>query len=245
LYVWVARRGAPRPGGLIGHCLGIVGFLMMLSTETLYSLRKRLPRFTLGRTNTWLQVHIFTGLVGPYLVLLHSAGKLNGLAGVLTLLTVVMVASGVVGRYIYTAVPRTLDGAEVAVLELEEQITAADGQLRALGLAPEETAALASATEVSPSGWTAVLGRGLLRWRQRLRLRRALRGLAGEGRAQAAQLEKLLAERYRLQLQINSLAMTRRLLALWHVIHVPLSVALFTLAFIHIGAALYYATFLK
>ena len=37
--------------------------------------------------------------------------------------------------------------------------------------------------------------------------------------------------------------LTRRLLALWHVFHVPLGVALFTLAFIHIGAALYYATF--
>src|SRR5207302_3752695 len=114
----------------------------------LYSLRKRLPRFTLGRTRTWLQAHIFTGLVGSYLVLLHSAGKFNGLAGALSLLTVIMVASGFVGRYIYTAVPRTLDGAEVGARELEEQIAGADRQLRALGLDRADTAALASATEV-------------------------------------------------------------------------------------------------
>jgi len=37
----------------------------------------------------------------------------------------------------------------------------------------------------------------------------------------------------------------RRLLALWHMFHVPLSGVLFTLAGIHIVAAMYYATLLK
>ena len=114
-YVYLAREEAPQPSGLLGHGLGIVGFLMMLSTETLYSLRKRLPRFTTWQMSTWLQIHIFTGIVGSYLVVLHSAWKFNGLAGVVTFLTVVIVVSGFVGRYIYTAVPRTLDGAELSV----------------------------------------------------------------------------------------------------------------------------------
>ena len=43
-----------------------------------------------------------------YLVVLHAGWKFNGLAGVLTLVTIVVVISGVIGRYIYTAVPRTL-----------------------------------------------------------------------------------------------------------------------------------------
>jgi hypothetical protein len=38
---------------------------------------------------------------------------------------------------------------------------------------------------------------------------------------------------------------TRRVLALWYVFHLPLSAALFTLAFFHIGGAMYYATFLR
>jgi phage FluMu protein Com len=202
-YVNAAQRGVPQPGGVVGHSLGVVGFLLMLSAETLYSLRKRIRGFTLGPTGVWLRVHIFTGLVGPYLVLLHSAGKFNGLAGVLSLLTVLMVLSGFVGRYIYTAVPRTLDGAEVAVGDLEARIAAADRQLQARRLDPSGAA------------------------------------------AQAAELEKLEAERSRLQRQVRSLATGRRLLALWHLFHIPLGVALFALAFIHIGAALYYATFLK
>jgi hypothetical protein len=76
------------------------------------------------------------------------------------------------------------------------------------------------------------------------RLRRAVRKLDPAGRARAAPLLKLLTERQRLQMQIQSLEVTRRLLAVWHVFHVPLTGIVFTLAFIHILAALYYATFL-
>ena len=76
--------GVPAAGGLVGHSLGIVGFVLMLMTETLYSLRKRAMRRPRGSMRAWLQVHIFTGIVGPYLVFLHSAWSFNGLAGALT-----------------------------------------------------------------------------------------------------------------------------------------------------------------
>jgi hypothetical protein len=228
--------------------MGIVGFVMMLSTETLYSLRKRLPNFHRGQMSTWLQAHIFTGIVGSYLVVLHSGWKFNGLAGLLTLLTVVTVVSGVVGRYIYTAVPRTLEGVEVAVADLEEQIAGADRRLQTLGVGAAQTAAL-TATMHPARGFFLVLGRPLVRWRQQRKLRRLVRKLVPklkpEPRATAGQLYKLLKERQGLQLQMNSLDATRRLLALWHMFHVPLSGALFTLAGIHIFAALYYATLMK
>jgi hypothetical protein len=239
-YLILARGSIPRASGLAGHILGLAGFLLMLATETLYSLRKRLPGFHLGRMSTWLRLHIFTGIVGPYLVLLHSGWKFHELAGVLMLLVVLMVVSGFIGRYIYTAVPRTVDGAEIAVRELEERIAAADRQLAQAipGLAQE-------AKMATPKGWQLVFGRTWLRWRQRRRWRRLLNNLDAESRARAPQLQNLLAERYRWQLQIESLAASRRLLALWHVIHIPLGVVVFTLAFIHIGAALYFATLMK
>jgi hypothetical protein len=47
------------------------------------------------------------------------------------------------------------------------------------------------------------------------------------------------------QAQAVSLARARRMLSIWHAIHIPIGMALFTAAFIHIGAALYYATLLK
>ena len=52
VYVGVtAQLGAvPAAGNLFGHGLGILGFLLMLMTETLYSLRKR------SRSARWSRV---------------------------------------------------------------------------------------------------------------------------------------------------------------------------------------------
>lgn len=102
VYLLAARSGPPAPGGLVGHGLGVVGFLLMVLAETAYSWRKRPNRTGPGPAARWLQVHVFVGLVGPYLVLLHTAFRFRGLAGVLSLLTLVVVASGVAGRYWYT-----------------------------------------------------------------------------------------------------------------------------------------------
>jgi hypothetical protein len=243
--ILISQAGVPQAGGLIGHAMGVVGFLMMLSTETLYSLRKHVKGFTYGPMRTWMQIHVFTGLVGPYLVLLHSGGKFNGLAGWLTLLTAIVVLSGMVGRYIYTAVPRNLEGTELAVAELEEKIAAFDRQLQEKGIDDLAPTVLAALSATPAHGWFLVLGRPWIRWRQKRQLRRVLQGLNEKDRARAAPLERLLAQRQRLQMEIDSLDVTRRLLALWYTFHIPLSAGLFTLALIHIVGAMYYATFMK
>ena len=60
-------------------------------------------------------------------------------------------------------------------------------------------------------------------------------------RAQADYLGEMLKRRRMLNRQRGSLAQARRLMAL----HVPIGLALFTVALIHIGAAIYYATLLR
>lgn len=106
VYLPVARGGAPAPSGLLGHALGIAGFLLMLFAETGYTWRKNVRREGWGPMRHWLQAHVFAGLVGPYLVLLHTSFRFRGVAGVAALLVLVVVASGVVGRFVYTAVPK-------------------------------------------------------------------------------------------------------------------------------------------
>jgi hypothetical protein len=94
------NHAVPAAGSFFGHLIGVLGFVLMLLTETLYSFRKRSRRARWGNMESWLQFHIFTGLVGPYMVLLHTSWKFNGLAGATTLLTIIIVISGFVGRYI-------------------------------------------------------------------------------------------------------------------------------------------------
>jgi hypothetical protein len=115
------------------------------------------------------------------------------------------VASGFIGRYIYTAVPRTADGVVIEAQELQAQ----------LDLARETHARQAASAHREPS-------------------------------AEAQRRERLAQGRLReLERQLGALRWARRLLATWHTIHIPLGMVLFVMAFVHAGAALYYATLLR
>jgi hypothetical protein len=108
VYVAWDILGEPRGGDPFGHWLGIIGTLLMLMTETVYSVRKRtrlLNRY--GAVRGWLSFHIVTGLVGPFLVLMHTGLAFRGLAGFTLLMTGVVVASGIIGRYLYTRLNRS------------------------------------------------------------------------------------------------------------------------------------------
>lgn len=251
-YVGLSRQwgAVPAASELVGHGMGIVGFLLMLMTETLYSLRKRSRSARWGRTVRWLQFHIVTGLVGPFLVLLHTSWKFNGLAGVVALMTGSVVLSGFVGRYIYTAVPRSADGVEVEAAELERQIAALEADLQRwlVGRSAETRRViqrLETLPDVSGSGPLLILGRVLLEWDARLTWWRERRRLGVAARSQSRQLDGLLRRRRALHRQVASLALARRMLSIWRAVHIPVGVALFTAAFVHIGAAVYYATLLR
>lgn len=248
VYLAVVRQlqAIPAASSLFGHGIGIAGFVLMLATETLYSLRKRSRRARWGRTASWLRFHIFTGLVGPTMVLLHSSWKFNGLAGVVTLLTIIVVVSGFIGRYIYTAVPRTADGLMLEADDLQRTIAATDAELQQALRQPAAHAPWTSAvaTEAAASPTMLVLGRSVLGWRQRQARRRLFRTLDPAAQAQWQQMERLLERRDTLRRQAQSLVAARRLLGVWHAVHIPLGMALFAAAFAHIIAAIYFATLL-
>jgi hypothetical protein len=240
LYLGVVRwSGTPTASGLVGHSLGVLGFLLMLATETLYSLRKRSTRARWGRMSSWMQFHIFTGIIGPYLVLLHTAWRFQGLAGIVTLLTVIVVSSGFIGRYIYTAVPRTVDGVMMEAGQLQAEMETLELELR--DQMPTGTVLLGRLEAGAGGEARVVLGRALLEWRERRRWQ-ALLQAAHVPAEEARQTLSLLARRSRLERQIRSVQAARRLLAVWHSVHIPIGMVLFAAAFIHIGAALYYAT---
>jgi hypothetical protein len=240
-FLWRARTETPTPSDGAGLSLGVVGFVMMLGAQSLYTLRKRLRNFHRGRMSTWLQAHIFLGLVGAFLVVLHGSGKFHGLAGWATTVMLVMIASGFVGRYVYTAAPRTLDGVEIDARELLTRFAQAERRLRSAGVVPSARDVAALSMDPELPGWFAVLGRSYLLWRQRRRARRFVHRLPLADRSTGVELRRLLVDRYELQLDIRSVAATRHWLAWWHVLHVPLSWVLFTLAAVHIAAALHFS----
>jgi hypothetical protein len=249
LFIVITQGGIPGAREFFGHSFGVLGFILMLMTEFLYSQRKRSRSARWGKMASWLQFHIFTGIVGPYLVLLHASWKFNGLAGVVTLLMLVVVLSGFVGRYIYTAVPRSADGAVLESDDLSQAIANVE-----TGLSEWLTTYPRPATQLQPllagasggqSELALIFGRGLLEWQTRFQWWQLKNQLQGLPREQVNHLENLIRRRQTLQRQIASLAMARRLLALWHAVHVPIGMTLFFAAFVHILGAIYYATLLK
>jgi hypothetical protein len=250
LFVTIIWHSVPAAGSLFGHTIGIVGFILMVMTECLYTLRKRSRSARWGRMSTWLEFHVFTGLVGPYMVLLHTSWKFNGLAGVVMLLTLVIVGSGFIGRYIYTAIPRTADGVELGVGELARQITAIEDELsRWMAAQPQAASAmgirLAGSLPSNSADVTLGLGPVVSNWLATWRWKVQERRLDPNVRVQARNMERLARRHRTLRRQMASLAMARQLLSLWHMIHVPIGIALFTAATVHAAAAVYYTNLIR
>lgn len=122
---------ALRPGGLLGHGYGIAGTLLIL-TNLLYLLRRRLARWSLGSMATWLNLHVFTGLVGTVLIMFHSAFQFRTPIALATAGSLgVVVLTGIVGRYLYALTPMPNRGElESALGRLDELVpgSAADAR---------------------------------------------------------------------------------------------------------------------
>ncbi len=148
-----------RPGNDLAVWLGYTGTALMV-IALLYPLWKRSRLMQkLGSSAAWFDWHIMGGTVGPLFILLHSALKLDNWVSVAFWSMILVVVSGVVGRYLYTQIPDMLHGRELEELEHER--------------------ALAKLRAVVPAAVTA-LDRELMAFRQR-----ATRVAAGAGLAYA------------------------------------------------------------
>jgi len=246
--VW-SQGSIPAAREFLGHSLGIIGFALMIMTEVLYTWRKRSRSSRWGKMSSWLRFHIFTGLVGPYLVLLHTAWHFRGLAGIVMLLTIVVVVSGFIGRYIYTSIPRTVDGSAVMDETLRYEISQINQAIERTptGFSMQlqgELRNIIAQTSSTPHPLQAAFGRGLALMRLRWQWLRVQRRATPEVADALSALKQRLIARTTLQYQVTSLEITRRMLALWHIVHVPLGLMLFSAAVVHILGAIYYATLL-
>lgn len=109
-----------KPSGIYGHGFGIIGSLFMLFGVGSYMLRKRLRSWSkIGQIKYWLEFHIFLCTLGPILVLFHTAMKFGGIVSISFWSMVAVFASGIIGRFIYVQIPRTIEGRELSLYELQ------------------------------------------------------------------------------------------------------------------------------
>ncbi len=254
------------PSATIGHSFGWAGAGLMLLGVALYSGRKRLAAMRgRGPMRTWLNLHIYLCLVGPFLVTLHTAGKLGGL-GVYTFWSMwIVAASGIIGRWLYQQFPRTIRGDLMTLGEMHKELAVLRERLAGYGLAPAllaEIDALAtrglrhvrSGDPAHPSppahaaagaaGGLAALPVILVHDLTRpLRLAGIRRRLRRAGRLSARDRKAVLSlirRQTTIARRIAFLDTFRRVFSWWHVIHLAFFAAMVALLFLHVGSELFF-----
>jgi len=239
---------ALQPSGSVGHRLGIAGTAIVIVGVMIYSGRKRIA-FMQGKgpMRTWLNVHIYLCLVGPTLVLLHSALKFGGFAAWSFWSMAIVAGSGIAGRWIYQQFPRTIRGQEMTLEEIRaEQAAARELLERVHTQAPRALAAADAFAAASVARFKAMHGLfalprlfldDVLRPFRLAALRRRLRRQGRLPRREVGAIIGLVRTQVTIARRMAFLDFFRRLFLYWHVTHLIFFVAMFVLLVLHVGAA--------
>ena len=241
-----------KPGGTIGLKLGILGTVLFFIIF-LYALRKIIP--WLGRFGTarhWMDFHVIAGVTAPIIIAFHASFKFRGIAGVAFWIMLAVALSGVIGRYLYAQIPRSLNAAELSLTELrmnEQELAdallgqsffTADQLNRALHVPTAEhiqhIGALRAigemiALDVGLPLRVAGLRRSSSSFGTNLK---SLGGLFSSGNTEVEVVVRMVRQKSSFSKRVVFLGQTQKVFHLWHVIHRPFSYAFAVLAIIHI-----------
>lgn len=230
-----------RPAGRIGHLFGVFGFVMML-VPVVYAVRKKVKRLrNLGSMKTWLEVHVFCGVVGPVFVTFHTSFKFGGIISVAYWSMVAVVSSGFVGRYLYNRIPRSIRGLELSQAELDRRAVELGKALSAAAVSDRLVRAIEGFEQrVVPAhagSYRSVFfsDLSLNRAVQRFRLEAA----SIDDGLDVQEIIAIATERATLLRRMASLRKTKRLFDLWHVFHMPLVYIMFAIVVAHVVITLY------
>lgn len=235
-----------RPSGTVGQSLGIAALLAFLFLW-LYPMRKRFRALAFtGSIAKWLSVHIVAGLGIPLLVGIHAGWRFRGLAGLSYTAMLIVVASGFIGKYIYSRIPRSRNGLELSLDEIRARSASVMHEIQATtGLAEadlRQALGLAAPLERRP-GLFGTLSRmvhdDLQRGRTLKRLRQAWSTPDARGRRlDPARLEEALQlarDQIATEQQVRLLEGTQAIFKFWHAAHKPVAITALIAVIIHVG----------
>ncbi|OGS71472.1 MAG: hypothetical protein A3F91_15275 [Flavobacteria bacterium RIFCSPLOWO2_12_FULL_35_11] len=219
-----------KSSGIYGQGLGIIGTFMILFGVSIYIARKRynfLAKYI--RLKYLLEFHIFLCTLGPILVIFHTTFKFNGIVSIAFWSMVAVVFSGVVGRFIYIQIPRTIEGRELSLGEVQNMKTD-------LAFVLNEKFKLDSNIIdliVSLTNDQNATGHKITVWS----LRKALR-LKKIPKLERAAIIKMVKKEKSLSRKIARLQTMQQLFKYWHVAHLPFAIIMLIILIIHVGVTL-------
>jgi thioredoxin reductase/Pyruvate/2-oxoacid:ferredoxin oxidoreductase delta subunit len=231
-----------RSAGSWGHMVGIVATAFLLS-NFLYAARKRWKRLgALGSIKGWLDFHVFVGILSPCVIGFHAAFQSKNLFASATAASLaIVVATGLIGRFIYSAVPSD-GGKAVELADLLGRFERLRGeQSNALAMAgPRAQRVFQRATAPVHAGSMALLF--VLMPLEALALRLRLTLLRGRFKRRMGYLDfrNAIIALARIRWQIRFYQSLKRLLRGWRAFHASLAVFLVLAIAAHIGVSLYF-----
>ncbi len=245
-----------KPSGTIGLKLGILG-TALFCIIFLYALRKVIP--WLGRWGTarhWMDFHVIAGVSAPIVIAYHASFKFQGIAGIAFWIMLAVALSGVIGRYLYAQIPRSLTATELSLTELQRiERDLANALIGQTVYSPGEvsrTLRVPSPDHIRRIGPLRAVGEMILidvglPFRV-AGLRRSTcdfgaaflcaGGFFSTGNAEVERVVRLVHQKASLSKRVVFLDQTQKVFHLWHVIHRPFSYAFAVLALIHITVVL-------
>ena len=233
-----------KPSGMFGHGLGIVGTLLIIIGVFGYQARKKFKSWArLGRLKYWLEFHIFLCSLGPVMILFHTAFKFGGIVSISFWSMVAVVASGIIGRFIYVQIPRTISGRELSMNEVKAMKADLGELLKGQYRLNEESYKLVlEAVDVNRQKFGTNLFSSMfnkyLEDKKTLRqVKTTLRknGVAGPD---VRKVSKLVNNELTLNNRIERLATMQKLFKYWHVAHLPFALIMLVIMVIHVGITL-------
>ena len=214
-----------KPTGLIGHGIGIVGSVLMVIGVFGYMARKRFRSLSrLGVLKYWLEFHIFLCSLGPTLVLFHTAFKFGGIVSIAFWSMIAVVASGVIGRYIYIQIPRTIEGRALSLQEVQNMKTDISNVLEEkYKLNPQTIQLFLNFTPTDKSTTVSTLDKAL-----------KSNNLTKPDRIS---ILKMVKNERKLSRRISRLEVMKKWFKYWHVAHMPFALIMLAIVIVHVVVA--------
>ena len=235
-----ADHGSLKPSGILGHGFGIIGSILIITGVFAYMARKRYRSLMrLGILKHWLEFHIFLCTLGPVLILYHTAFKFGGLVAVSFWSMVAVFLSGVIGRFIYLQIPRTIEGRELSLNEVKDM----KGDIGAIinlsyNLDEESYQVIVESTKKKVEiHHENVFVRYFRKNREDKNIIRKVRSVLKKNdlpQAQYKQIMSLVKNEISLNRRIDRLVTMQNLFKYWHVAHLPFALVMLVIMIIHV-----------
>ena len=233
-----------KPGGIWGHGFGIIGTLSIILGITLYMVRKRmrsLARF--GVLKYWLEFHIFLCTLGPILILFHTSFKFGGLVAVSFWSMVAVFLSGIVGRFIYIQIPRSIEGRELTLSEVRDMKSNIGSVLSgSYKMDEESTNVIIESTkkkvELYQKNLFARIFRRSMNDRKAIRRVKSVMKSNKLTRQESKKILHLVKHEISLNRRIDRLLTMQKLFTYWHVAHFPFAIVMLVVMAIHVAVTI-------